>query len=61
MDTVAEADEELMLRYLDGETLSEEEISRGLKDAIISGSLVPVFAGSVGKDIGITETDEWNS
>ncbi len=55
MDTVAEADEDLMMRYLDGEELSEEEISHGLKDAILGGSLVPVFAGSVEKDIGITE------
>ena len=55
MDTAAESDEKLMERYLEGEELSEEEISKGLHDAIYSGALVPVFAGSVAKDIGIEE------
>ena len=55
MDTVAEADEGLMTRYLDGEKLTEEEISSGLKNAILNGTLVPVFAGSVEKDIGVEE------
>lgn len=53
MDTIAESDEDLMTRYLDGEELSEEEISIGLHKAIVSGHLVPVFAGSVNKDVGI--------
>jgi elongation factor G len=55
MDTVAETDEGLMMRYLDGEELTEEEISAGLHKSIMSGDLVPVFAGSVEKDIGIEE------
>ena len=55
MDTIAESDEELMMRYLDGEKLSEEEISNGLKSAVLNGSLVPVFAGSVEKDLGVEE------
>ncbi len=53
MDTIAESDEELMMRYLDGEKLSEAEISAGLHRAIQNGSLVPVFCGSAVKDIGI--------
>ena len=55
MDTVAESNEELMIRYLDGEDLSEAEISTGLHSAISDGTLAPVFCGSVIKDIGITE------
>lgn len=55
MDTIAESDEELMMRYLDGEQLTEEEISVGLHKSIESGDLVPVFAASVEKDIGVTE------
>jgi elongation factor G len=55
MDTIAESDEELMMRYLDGEELSEEEISSGLHKAIQAGDLVPIFAGSVEKDLGIDE------
>ncbi|OGV48113.1 MAG: hypothetical protein A2X49_12955 [Lentisphaerae bacterium GWF2_52_8] len=55
MDTIAESNEELMMRYLDGQELSEEEVSSGLRSAISSGRLVPVFAGSVAKDIGVLE------
>ncbi len=55
MDTVAESDEELMTKYLEGEPLNEEEISRGLHTAIQAGDIVPVFAGSVANDIGVTE------
>lgn len=55
MDTIAESDEELMDKYLGGETLTDEEIARGLHAAILAGDLIPVFAGSVEKDIGITQ------
>ena len=55
MDTIAESDEELMMRYLEGEELSPEEIASGVRGAVLSGDLVPVFAGSVEKDIGISE------
>jgi elongation factor G len=55
MDNVAESDEELMMRYLDGEKLTEEEISNGVKKAIQTGTLVPVFVSSVEKDLGIEE------
>ena len=55
MDAIAETDEELMMRYLDGETLSDEEIHNGLRQSIRNGSTIPVFAGSSTKDIGITE------
>ncbi len=55
LDTVAEADEELMERYLGGESLTEEEIASGLHNAIMDGSLVPVFAVSSAKDIGVEE------
>ena len=55
MDTAVESDENLMERYLSGEEISAEEIKQGLHDAIRSGSLVPVFAGSVAKDAGVAE------
>ncbi len=54
-DTVAEADEELMERYLGGEQLTEAEVMAGLHDALKAGSLIPIFAGSVAKDIGVSE------
>ena len=55
LDTAAESDEKLMERYLEGAELTEEEISKGLHDAIYSGALVPVFAGSAAADVGVEE------
>jgi elongation factor G len=55
MDAIAEADEELMVRYLEGQQFTDEEIAKGLNKAIGKGTLVPVFAGSSSKDIGVTE------
>ncbi len=55
LDTAAESDEELMMRYLEGEELSPEEVAKGLHAAVMDGSLVPVFFGSVEKDLGVEE------
>jgi elongation factor G len=53
MEAAAEGDDELLLRYLDGETLTGEEIFIGLKKAFRSQSLVPVLCGSSLNNIGI--------
>jgi elongation factor G len=44
-----------MEKYLEGTKLTPQEIAAGLKAAVTGGTLVPVFAGSAVKDIGITE------
>lgn len=55
MDTIAESDEALMEKYLEGGELTDEEIATGLYTAIMSGDLVPVYAASTAKDIGVTK------
>lgn len=55
MDAIVEADEELMERYLEGETLSQAELSSGVTAAIASGTLVPIFCSSSKTDVGIDE------
>ena len=55
MDTIAESDEALMDKYLEGEALTDEEISRGLHAAILAGDIVPVFAGSASTEVGVQE------
>ena len=45
-DAVAEANEELMEKYLEGEELSQEEIEQLLHDAINQELFVPVYVGS---------------
>ena len=43
IEAAAEADDELILKYLEGEDLTEEEIQQGLRAAILNGTAVPVL------------------
>ncbi len=52
VEAIAEADDELLNKYLEGEELSQEELTRGLRAGIASGSVVPVLAGAASKGIG---------
>ncbi|MFO7880811.1 MAG: elongation factor G [Bacteroidales bacterium] len=53
VEKAAEADEALMEKYFENETLSEEELMQGLTTGIISGSLHPVFCMSAKGQVGI--------
>jgi len=55
MEAIIEADEDLMMRYLEGEKISQEELLKTLAPAFASGTVVPVFCTSVSKDIGIEQ------
>ncbi len=55
VDTVAEADDELVEKYLEEGELSEEDFQRGLTTGIKNGTIVPIVAGSAIKEIGIEE------
>lgn len=55
VESVAEQDEELMMKYLDGEQLSEEEIKKGLRVGTIANTIVPVTCGSSYKNKGVQE------
>ena len=52
-EAAAEGDDELLMRYLDGETLSPDEIEHGFKQAVLSGSCAPVLVASATESIGI--------
>ena len=54
-EAIAESDEELMMEYLDSGELSDEQLKNGFAKGVLSGSLIPIFCGSVAKDIGVTE------
>jgi elongation factor G len=54
VEAVAETDDELTAKYLEGEQFTEEEISQGLRAAIVSGQIVPILVGSALKNMGIT-------
>ncbi len=53
MEAAAEGDDELIMKYLEGEELTDAEIRRGLKAAIAAGSAIPVFFAAATKPIGI--------
>ena len=53
IEAVAETDEELMMKYLEGEELTKEEIKSALRKATISNEIVPVVCGSSYKNRGV--------
>ena len=53
IEAVAETDEELMMKYLEGEELTKEEIKAALRKATISNEIVPVVCGSSYKNRGV--------
>ena len=55
IEAVAEQDEELMMKYLEGEELTAEEIKKGLRAGTIANKIVPVTCGSSYKNRGVQE------
>ena len=53
IERVAETDEELTLKYLEGEEISKDELLAALRRATIDGTLVPVLCGSALKNKGV--------
>ncbi len=53
LEAVAESDDELMIRYLDGETLTPADILRGIRAGTVKTRLVPVLCGSALKNKGV--------
>ena len=56
VEAAAESDDELLMKYLEGEELTPDEVFTGLKHAIREGAVVPVFSGSATREIGIRPT-----
>lgn len=53
IEAVAETDEALIEKYLEGEELTEEEIKSALRKGTIAGTVVPVLCGSAFKNKGV--------
>ncbi len=53
IEKVAETNEDLLLRYLEGEELPADEVRAALRTATIAGELVPVFTGTALKNKGV--------
>lgn len=53
-EAIAETDDGLLEKYLDGQELASEELAAALRRAVAAGKVVPVFAGSATQNIGMT-------
>ncbi|MDD6311771.1 MAG: elongation factor G [Firmicutes bacterium] len=53
VEAVSELDEELMMKYLEGEEITEKEIKKAIRTATIAGKMVPVTCGSAYRNRGV--------
>jgi elongation factor G len=52
VEAAAEGEDELMEKYLENGSLSDEEMVRGLEDVVYAGEFVPVFCAAGGHEVG---------
>jgi len=55
IEMIAEADDALLEKYLEGQELSPEELAQGLKKGVLNKSLFPVLCGTGLRNIGIPQ------
>lgn len=53
VEAAAEANDQLMEKYLEGEELTDEEIKHGIRTRTLANEIVPVFGGSAFKNKGV--------
>jgi len=59
IEAAAEGDDELTMKYLEGEELTLDEIKDGLRKSMALGKFVPVLAGSATKNMGAAQLLEF--
>jgi elongation factor G len=55
VERIVEADDELMMRYLDGESIGADELCATLNKAVAGESIFPVMCGSALQNIGVSQ------
>lgn len=53
IEAIAESDDDLLSKFLEGTELSTEELTKGLHSAVASGAIMPILVCSAGKNIGV--------
>ena len=53
IEAAAEGDDDLMMKYFDGEELTDDDIAFGLQQGLKNGNLVPVFCGSATANVAV--------
>ncbi|MCG8481655.1 MAG: elongation factor G, partial [Spirochaetales bacterium] len=54
VEAAAEGDDELTMKYLEEETLTEDEIHRGITEGLRDNKIVPVFCGAAQSGLGLS-------
>lgn len=54
MEAVAETDDELLMKYLEGEELTQDEIQKGLRIGVRQGDIFPILCGSALTNKGVS-------
>lgn len=55
VEAIAETDDELAEKYLEGESLTADELISGLRNGVASGNIVPVVATAALEEVGISD------
>ncbi|MBI4307193.1 MAG: elongation factor G [Chloroflexi bacterium] len=55
VEAVAETDDALVTKYLDGQPLERQELVQGLRAGVLKGSIVPVLAAAAAQNLGVKE------
>ena len=55
VDRVCETDDDLTMKYLEGEEITAEELAGGLKTGVHAGKVIPVLCGAGSCNIGVTQ------
>ena len=53
LEAIADCDEGIFLKYIDGVEISPEEIKTGIRNAVVAGKIVPVLCGTALKNKGV--------
>ena len=53
LESIADSDEELLLKYLEGAEISPEEIKAALRKGVVTGKIVPTLCGTALKNKGV--------
>ncbi len=53
LEAIAETDDDLTIKYLEGESISADELRQALRGAVLRNELVPVLAGTALKNKGV--------
>lgn len=54
IEAVAETDDEMLMKYLEGEELTDAEIQKGLRQGVLQGNISPILCGSALTNKGIS-------